>query len=148
MCVSVCVRAHAHMYACMCKYVLMGPLIKTPGVSAICQHWSIGRETDSSLCACVCVCVHMRTSMSVSVFSASSRALCLVIILLVTQTCHTCRNGISHLHEPLHCCYNTGMEGFLRGGALDGMTHLHTKGKTKCASRSLLKAVWIVAPDH
>lgn len=59
-CVSMCLCAYAHIRSyvcvCVCKYVLMGPLIKTPGVSAICQHWSIDQETDSSPRACVRVC--------------------------------------------------------------------------------------------
>lgn len=34
----------------------MGSLIKTLGVSAICQRWSIGWGTDGSLCVCVYTC--------------------------------------------------------------------------------------------
>lgn len=55
---------------CVCKYVLMGPLIKTLGVSANCQHWSIGHETDSSLCVCMCahsqvwVCFKLQAELS------------------------------------------------------------------------------------
>lgn len=81
MCLCVYARVCSYVCVCVCKYVLMGPLIKTPGVSAICQHWSIGQETDSSPCACecvrvlVCVCARTHAHKNERVFPLSSGSL-------------------------------------------------------------------------
>lgn len=108
MCLCVYARVCSYVCVCVCKYVLMGPLIKTPGVSAICQHWSIGQETDSSPCACecvrvlvlVCVCVRARMRTRTSVCSRCQAALCSVIVSLVIQRCHSGRNRIKTCSLP------------------------------------------------
>lgn len=82
----------------------MGSLIKTLGVSAICQHWSIGWGTDGSLC----VFVYMCTFMCDSLFKQSP-LLCDHVILPVGQKrcCCTWRINTSthhmctHTHTPL-----------------------------------------------
>lgn len=87
------------MCICMhvCKYVLMGPLIKTLGVSAICQHWSIGCKTDSSLC--VRVCVHMPVKCVRWVFQAASKALSFVVMLYYMSLGHVTavEVGLTHI---------------------------------------------------
>ncbi len=91
-----CMCACAYVY--VCKYVLMGPLIKTLGVSAICQHWSIGWETDSSLCVRVCVCT-CKFECVPWVFLASSAALCFMCMLFYMSLRHVTavQVGLTHI---------------------------------------------------
>lgn len=101
--------------ACVCKYVLMGPLIKTLGVSAICQHWSIIQETDSSLCACVCahvfVCFHLQAELSaqwsfylslrhITVVEIGSTHACIHIHFTSQKRCEECKVLDKFIHTP------------------------------------------------